>query len=248
MALLELCQALLSWGYGWIRCGGIMGNLVSIRLRIIAAAWMGSVAEPGDLGAAGGAPALDEHEAVAHAQRVAARERRHAAVGAEGVAQRQLPYVLGHALPYAGCLDVGRAVPAAELGFGLLLGDEPLDHRLIDAVGAHLARHLLVLVGHGGFLSVDGVCQRVLPFVANAYGPLRCNCTNISDICGIKDTREPMTWHPAILGLGLAIGAGFFTDRTRWLYDGELSIWRFRQGRAGRRSSCRRDSGGLYAW
>lgn len=34
-----------------------MGNLVSIRLRIIAAAWMGSVAEPGDLGAACGAPA-----------------------------------------------------------------------------------------------------------------------------------------------------------------------------------------------
>ena len=54
-----------------------MGNLVSIRLRIIAAAWMGSVAEPGDLGVVGGAPALDEHEAVAHAQRVAARERRH---------------------------------------------------------------------------------------------------------------------------------------------------------------------------
>lgn len=98
-----------------------MGNLVSIRLRIIAAAWMGSVAEPGDLGAAGGAPALDEHEAVAHAQRVAALERRHAAVGSEGVAQRQLPYVLGHVLPYAGCLDVGRAAPAAELGFGLLL-------------------------------------------------------------------------------------------------------------------------------
>lgn len=42
-----------------------MGNLVSIRLRIIAAAWMGSVAEPGDLGAACGAPALDENEAFA---------------------------------------------------------------------------------------------------------------------------------------------------------------------------------------
>ena len=46
----------------------------------------GLVAEPGDLGTACGAPALDEHEAVSHAQRVAACKRRRAAVGAEDAA------------------------------------------------------------------------------------------------------------------------------------------------------------------
>lgn len=174
-----------------------MGNLVSIRLRIIAAAWMGSVAEPGDLGAACGAPALYEHEAVSHAQRVAACERRHAAVGAEGVAQQQLPDALGYA-PLRACgLDVGRVAPAAELGFGLLLGDEPLDHRLVDAVGAHLARHLLVLVGHGGFLSVGGV-YRHLGVCCNVYGPMRCNCTNISDICCIGCVSNATTRCPTM--------------------------------------------------
>ena len=174
-----------------------MGNLVSIRLRIIAAAWMGSVAEPGDLGAASGAPALDENEAVAHAQRVAACERRRAAVVAEGAAQQQLPYALGHALPYADRLDVGRAAPAAELVLSPLLGDEPLDHLLVDAVGAHLVRHLLVLVGHGGFLSVGGVCRH-FGVCCNVYGPMRCNCTNISDICYIGCVSNATTRCPAM--------------------------------------------------
>ena len=48
----------------------------------------GLVAEPGDLGTTCGAPALDEHEAVSHAQRVAACKRRRAAVGAEDAAQQ----------------------------------------------------------------------------------------------------------------------------------------------------------------
>lgn len=111
------------------RCSCLWGGLSSRSHGFKRFVGSGStlIAEPGDLGAAGGAPALDEHEAVAHAQRVAARERRHAAVGAEGVAQQQLPYAFGHVLPQARRLDVGRAAPAAELVLGPLLGDEPLD-------------------------------------------------------------------------------------------------------------------------
>ena len=48
------------------------------------------IAQPGDLSLAFRAAALDEHAAVAHAQRVAGRELRRAAVMAKRVGEQQL--------------------------------------------------------------------------------------------------------------------------------------------------------------
>ena len=103
-----------------------------------------SIAEPCDFSAAFCAAALDEHAAVAHAQRVAGRELRRAAVTAERVGEQQLADMLGGLPPLPQRLDLRDALAAAELAFLHLLGDEPCDYLLAYAVGPHLPGHLLV--------------------------------------------------------------------------------------------------------
>lgn len=80
-----------------------------------------SIAEPCDFSAAFCAAALDEHAAVAHAQRVAGRELRRAAVMAERVGEQQLADMLGGLLPLPQRLDLRDALAAAELVFRHLL-------------------------------------------------------------------------------------------------------------------------------
>lgn len=80
-----------------------------------------SIAEPCDFSAAFCAAALDEHAAVAHAQRVAGRELRRAAVMAERVGEQQLADMLGGLLPPPQRLDFRDALAAAELVFLHLL-------------------------------------------------------------------------------------------------------------------------------
>ena len=58
-----------------------------------------SVAQPGDLSPAFRAATLDEHAAVAHAQRVAGRELRRAAVMAGRVGEQKLADMLGDLSP-----------------------------------------------------------------------------------------------------------------------------------------------------
>lgn len=107
-----------------------------------------SIAEPCDFSAAFCAAALDEHAAVAHAQRVAGRELCRAAVMAERVGEQQLADMLGGLLPLLQRLDLRDALAAAELVFRHLFGDEPDDRLLAYAVGSHLLGHLLVFWLH----------------------------------------------------------------------------------------------------
>lgn len=51
--------------------------------------------------------------------------------------------------------------------------------------------------GHGGFLSVGGVCRH-LGVCCNAYGLMRCNCANISDICHIGRVSNATTRCPTM--------------------------------------------------
>lgn len=102
------------------------------------------IAKPCYLGSAFRAATLDEHAAVAHAQRVAGRELRRAAVMAERVGEQQLADMLGDLSPLPQRLDLRDALVAAELVFLHLLGDEPRDRLLAYAVGSHLPGHLLV--------------------------------------------------------------------------------------------------------
>ena len=104
-----------------------------------------SVAQPGDLSPAFRAAALNEHAPVTHAQRVAGRELRCAAVMAERVGEQQLADMLGGLLPLPQRLDFRDALAAAELVFRHLFGDEPDDRLLAYAVGPHMPGHLLVL-------------------------------------------------------------------------------------------------------
>lgn len=103
-----------------------------------------SVAQPRDFGAAFCAATLDEHAVVAHAQRVAGRELRRAAVMAERVGEQQLADVFGDLPPLPQRLDLRDALAAAELVFLHLFRDEPGDCLLAYAVGPHLPGHLLV--------------------------------------------------------------------------------------------------------
>ena len=98
------------------RCGCLWGGLSSRSHGFKRFVGSGStlIAEPGDLGAAGGSPALDEHEAVAHAQRVAARERRHAAVGTEGVGRASS--TLANPLPPRSMKSCTARSSASEMG------------------------------------------------------------------------------------------------------------------------------------
>ena len=93
-----------------------------------------SIAEPCDFSAAFCAAALDEHAAVAHAQRVAGRELRRAAVMAERVGEQQLADMLGSLPPLPQRLDLRDALAAAEPVFFHLLRDEPGDCLLSYAV------------------------------------------------------------------------------------------------------------------
>lgn len=63
------------------------------------------IIQPCDLGPAFRAPALDEHAVVAHAQRVAGRELRRAAVVAERVGEQQLADALLDLPPFPQRLD-----------------------------------------------------------------------------------------------------------------------------------------------
>ena len=90
---------------------------------------------------------------MAHAQRVAGRELRRAAVMAERVGEQQLADMLGDLPPLPQRPISVTPFAAAELVFLHLIGDEPCDHLLAYAVGPHLPGHLLVFVGHSGLLS-----------------------------------------------------------------------------------------------
>lgn len=89
------------------------------------------IAKPCHLGAAFRAPTLDEHAVVAHAQRVAGRELRRAAVTAERAGEQRLADMLGDLLSLPQRLDLGDALAAAELVFLHLFGDEPCVHLLV---------------------------------------------------------------------------------------------------------------------
>lgn len=97
------------------------------------------IVKPCHLGAAFRAPTLDEHAPVTHAQRVAGRELRRAAVMAERAGEQRLADMLGDLLSLPQRLDLGDALAAAELVFLHLFGDEP-------------CVHLLVFVDHSGLL------------------------------------------------------------------------------------------------
>ena len=84
-----------------------------------------SIAQPCYFGSAFRAATLNEHAPVTHAQRVAGRELRRAAVMAERVGEQQLADMLGDLPPLPQRLDLGDALAAAELVFLHLLGDEP---------------------------------------------------------------------------------------------------------------------------
>ena len=69
------------------------------------------IAKPCYLGSAFRAATLDEHAAVAHAQRVAGRELRRAAVMAERVGEQQLADMLGDLSPLPQRLDLRTPLP-----------------------------------------------------------------------------------------------------------------------------------------
>ena len=76
-----------------------MGVVRASLLRTRRFAVMVSIAKPCYLGSAFRAAALNEYAAVTHAQRVAGRELRRAAVMAERVGEQQLADMLGGLLP-----------------------------------------------------------------------------------------------------------------------------------------------------
>ena len=92
-----------------------MGVVRASLLRTRRFAVMVSIVKPCYLGSAFRAAALNEYAAVTHAQRVAGRELRRAAVMAERVGEQQLADMLGGLPPLPQRLDLRDALAAAEL-------------------------------------------------------------------------------------------------------------------------------------
>lgn len=119
------------------------GDLIHLRPGLLKSKL---AAKPSNFSTSFCAAAFGEYAAETHAQRVAGRELSRAAVAAERVGEQQLADVFGGLSPLSQRLDLCDALAAAELVFLHLLGDEPGDHCLADAIGSHLPGHLLVFL------------------------------------------------------------------------------------------------------
>lgn len=138
----------------------------------------GLVAEPGDLGTACGAPALDEHEAVSHAQRVAACKRRRAQLG-----QKTLPN--NSCCMFSGMRFHARAASMSVMPRPRRNSSSCISLATNLAIIASSTPSARICCAISSYLSAMEVpfCRRfaLLSFVVSRTSLMRCNYTDTSD-------------------------------------------------------------------